>query len=199
MSQTPDGTHPPEFSARQRAVIRHLAAGLTPLEVADLVRGVTPAKIKRWFRSRAFKDAVRGAATHEGAIEDFLSYGEEVAVLTAIEVMSNAVDGKGRPDYKTRLEAAIELLNRKGQRGMPVQSTETKQLVVHGDMNKALDQALRDPGVKAWLDTQPATVGRLTKMIEETHQIAAPAGDTGDRGGEAPESLSPVDFEIVEG
>lgn len=188
-SQLSHGTGP-QFSALQRAVIRQLAAGFSPAEIARLLR-VSSRQIRAWLADPAFAAEVeRTVASHDAAMQDLLIYGEEVAVTTALMVMQDAVDGRGKIDYKTRLQAALEFLNRKGQRGAPVQSQEVKQLTLTGNMNDALSQALRDPGVRDWLDKEPDVLKALVSgepSAAQPHEVPSPV--------ELPSS----DFEILDG
>ena len=186
-AQLPHGSSR-SLSALQKAVVRQLAGGFTPPEIAKLLR-VSSKQIRTWLEDLSFADEVeRTVANHDAAMQDYLIYGEEIAVSTALSVMQGAVDYKGNVDYKTRLQAAIEFLNRSGKRGAPVQATENKNLTLTGNMDNALATALRDPGVRDWLDKEPDV---LKSLMTGTTEVPLAA----------PKPLSPIppdsDFEII--
>ena len=186
-----DGTHP-AFTPKQRIVAQLLAAGFSQGEVQRCVR-VAPRTIRDWkANAPGFAAYVEHLAANQSvALASLLAQGEELAVVTALEVMQHAETDKGKPDYRLRLSAAVEFLNRRGERGMPVARQQIQSTIISGDVEDAIKTALRDPGVKAWLSNNPEAREALGTIgeVEETRGLL-PSGPDPARADERSESAS---------
>lgn len=80
------------------------------------------------------------AERHAETMEDLLSDAERQAVAAMTELLVS-------PDHDVRFKAAESILNRAGKRGKPVDQMEQRSIAMTGDLNKTLQQALRDPTV----------------------------------------------------
>lgn len=167
------------LSNQQRAALRYLAAGNEPSEVASILRGVTVKRLKIWSEDHEFMDALKNLQGDiDAEMTDLLVHGEEQAVYTLLKVMEDActVTKAGMiPDYKTRMVAAVQFLDRRGNRGKVAS-------VHHVDHDiGALSAAwLSDPGVRDWLDTDGQDVKKALSALP-------------------PEDTEEADYEIVSG
>lgn len=165
MSQTTHGT--PQLSPQKQLAARLLAGGRSISDVARRT-GIGRVSIHRWLKDEAFLAVMQSMVDdHDAAIREFLLYGEEKAVETLFEVMDKAMDSKGKPDYRTRMEAAIQFLDRRGSRGKPIDQQEIKQLTLHGTSRDTAIAALSDPTLRAWIDEQPALKNKLKEELKQ--------------------------------
>lgn len=198
VSQNSHGT--PQLSPQKQLAARLLAGGRSPTDVARRL-GIGRVSIYRWLKDDEFTAAIEAMVhDHDAAIREFLLYGEEKAVETLFEVMDKAVDGKGKPDYRTRMEAAIQFLDRRGGRGKPVDQQEIKQLTLSGTTRDTAIAALSDPTLRAWLDEQPHLKAKLKDELMSQVEITGlePIGAMqGLLAGAEAEPLTD-DFEVVD-
>jgi hypothetical protein len=91
---------------------------------------------------------------HSDLVEATLVEGERKAAETLIQALS--AETRGAPNWTVRLNAALSLLDRAGQRGRAVERQQIAQVVARAqpDVEDALRRALRDPGVRTWLKGQ---------------------------------------------
>lgn len=175
MSETPDdevlpGKPPKTFKARSQklfkkpikgtyAYFRHLrmiqlwCQGLSFREIgAEL--GYTGESTVRNFcyspEGRLMRDEFMRT---RDIVQDYLTVGELVGVKTLIELAHTAKNETVRKD------AAIRLAEMAGQRGKPIERSESKSLsaMLSGEeARKAIQGALADPGVQSLLESTPA-------------------------------------------
>jgi hypothetical protein len=156
-----------------RAAI-HLASGLSERETATEC-GVPIAAVKRWLKLPQFSQAVETATMRRLArVEDVLLEGEREAVDTlvaALTAMTTAKSGKKVvmvPDWPTRRAAADSLLNRRGERGKPVERVQQANFNINSpEIRNQLAQALADPAVRAFLDQDPVLAARLRQELTQ--------------------------------
>ena len=156
-----------------RAAI-HLASGLPERETATEC-GVSIAAVRRWLKLPQFTEALETATTRRlSRIEDLLLAGEHEAVETltaALSAMTTAKSGKKVvmvPDWPTRRAAADCLLNRRGERGRPVEKIQQANFNINSpEIRNELAQALADPAVRAFLDQDPGFAARLRHELAE--------------------------------
>jgi hypothetical protein len=88
-------------------------------------------------------------------IEDQLVEGEREAAQTLRDALE-ATESDGSPNWEVRIKAAVRFLDAAGRRGKPADRVEQRTLTLTGDAAQAaVAAALRDPGVRQWLDAQP--------------------------------------------
>jgi hypothetical protein len=139
----------------QRLVAQRLGAGQTLVDVAEAMR-LPYATVRKWSKDEAVAQAIEEATIeHTQLVEAMLLAGERAAANTLLEALE-AVDGKGQPNWKVRVTAALSLVDRAGSRGKPVERTQLQAMVAgKADVQEALERALRDPGVRAWIQSDP--------------------------------------------
>ena len=84
-------------------------------------------------------------------IESALMEGELKAAFVIDEALE-ARDKEGQIDWPTRVKAALSLLDRQGRRGKAVERIESKSIEYKGDLNELLLAALRDPGMREFIE-----------------------------------------------
>lgn len=106
-------------------------------------------------------------------VEDTLKEGEGKAAATLILALGATTplklkSGKFhfRPDWETRVKAATSLLDRRGERGKPVD----RALQATGHFNpatvaKELGAALSDPAVRAFIDQDPKFAAQFRREL----------------------------------
>lgn len=143
--------------AQKRRIARLAALGLTVGEIAAEAHvGVARVRIALNYsdvqaRVKALQDDA------DALIKDALTDGELVAAEVLYDLMKNAAD------ERVRLQAAVQFLDRTGTRGAPVERISQQSVQLTGDAAQlALVNALRDPGVQAWLKSErPDLVQKL--------------------------------------
>ena len=162
-----------------RAAI-HLASNLSERETATEC-GVPIAAVRRWLKLPQFTEALETATMRRlSRIEDLLLAGEREAVETltaALSAMTTAKSGKKVvmvPDWPTRRAAADSLLNRRGERGRPVERIQQANFNINSpEIRNELAQALADPAVRAFLDQDPVFAARLRQELAELQKPLA--------------------------
>jgi CRP-like cAMP-binding protein len=139
----------------QRLAAQRLGAGQTAIEVAEILR-IPYSTVRAWVRNPDVAQAIQEAAIeHAQLVEAMLLAGEREAANTLLEALK-AVNSKGDPDWKVRVAAALSLVDRAGARGKPVERTQLQAMVAgKADVQEALSKALKDPGVRAWIKSDP--------------------------------------------
>lgn len=164
--ETADATPPPRRSARGRTlfafarnkrVARLVASGMHPRDIAKQI-GLTRAHIYAIAKEPGFQEMVQDfVANNDTFVREGLLEGER----SAINFMVNLVENESA-DEELRFKAAHTLLDRAGARGKPVERVESKSLQLSGDAAQAaLANALRDPGVRSWLEANPQVAKAL--------------------------------------
>lgn len=162
-----------------RAAI-HLASGLNERETAAQC-GAPLAHVKRWTKLPSFQQALEMATARRLArMEDLLLAGEREAVETltaALTAMTTAKSGKKViyvPDWPTRRAAADSLLNRRGERGKPVDRIQQATMNFNSpEVRNELTQAMADRGVRVFLEKDPALAAQFRR---ELAQLASGSG-----------------------
>jgi hypothetical protein len=104
--------------------------------------------------------------------------GEKQAAETLMQALG-AESKSGAPLWKQRIDAAVSLLDRAGQRGkaierQQIQAESTVTTTSEADRVSALKAALRDPGVRAWIEANnmmalpPMAEVEVVDSIEES-------------------------------
>lgn len=154
----------------QHVAVRYLAAGWDEGRVATELK-LPKAIVKKWMRDvpafiRAYQEAV---VTHRDVVEAMLLVGEREAARTLIEAL-DATKSDKTPNWVVRVQAAMSLMDRAGERGRATEKQQVAQVTAHvkadGHAEEALRRALRDPGVRSWLKES----GQLA-ALEEPAQI----------------------------
>lgn len=204
------GMHPsterPEAPEVSRSDGAYLPAfGLTSLQVVaaiELSKGRKAIDIKRqfnisdqmwrsWQKNRRFLEYNTSLLQQrESVVIEILKDAE----LQAAAVLAGALnadspmrhkDGKIRlyPNWEVRTRAAISVLDRKGERGKPIERVASSNVNHNVPAQGEVAQALNDPAVKAFLAGNPAFE---QKLRGELQQLAA-----GGEPVEASENSSP--------
>ena len=143
------------LSPIQRVAVRHLAAGWSDERVSQELK-VAKGQITKWRKlDPEFKKALEEATLdHVTLVEAMLVDGERQAAETLIQALR--AESRGGPNWTVRLNAALSLLDRAGQRGRAVEKQQIAQVVARAqpEVEDALRRALRDPGVRSWLKGQ---------------------------------------------
>lgn len=135
--------------------------------------------VAKWRKTDPlFRKALEVASLdHAQLVEAALAEGERAAAETLIEALG-AETPQGKPHWTVRVQAAQSLLDRAGARGKAIERQQIAQagVVTHlkgisasGNVEEALRNALRDPGVRAWLKSE----GKMELLSAET----APEGE----------------------
>lgn len=139
----------------QRLAAQRLGAGQPAIDVAEAMK-IPYSTVRAWMRNPEVAQAIEEATIeHSQLVEAMLLAGERAAANTLLQALE-AVNGKGEPDWKTRVAAALSLVDRAGSRGKPVERTQLQAMVAgKADVQEALARALKDPGVRAWIAKDP--------------------------------------------
>jgi len=144
-----------------RRVARMAVEGLTNGEIA-LKTGMS----MRWVAyvlkdKRVTEEVDRLVRATDATVIELLEEGERKAAATLGEAL-DATAPDGSPLWDIRIKAAVRFLDAAGRRGKPADKIETQMLSLTGDAAKAaLVNALRDPGVRAFLAAQPELRAQL--------------------------------------
>lgn len=132
------------MSKQQERAAKYLALEVPISQVAKFV-GVSRQTVHAWLGIPEFQALVQQFTENNLALlEDILLEGERAAAIALTELVNSE-------DEEMRFKAAVRLLDMRGQRGKPVDKTESKTLALKGDVNKLLEAALRDPSVRGYL------------------------------------------------
>lgn len=156
----------------QRLVARRLGGGEGPVEVARLMK-FDVSNIHRWYKEvPGFLEAVELATQeHEAVVTALLVAGETRASETLLSALE-ATTTEGEPNWRIRVQAAVNLLDRAGQRGAPIARQQIQANVnSNAVVQTTLVSALRDPTVRAWLIEEPKFAGVL-KGVAEAEVVA---------------------------
>jgi hypothetical protein len=168
---------------RKAQAVRFLALGMNAKEVSERI-GVHHDTVRKWKRDPLFQAAVdRLQERHQDMMEEELLEGEKRAMKTIFEALEARLPGtvlvkedgekvefEGPPDWKTRMNAAIRMLDMQGRRGKPVEKQEVKQEMITGDLNELLRQALADPGVRDFM-LESGIAGALPSPVPPEEEI----------------------------
>ena len=152
-----DGGAAIDSHSLKRRIARLAALGLTAAEISRELH-ITPALANRALQYSDVQQRVKALQDDADAIiKEALTDGELVAAEVLYDLMKNA------KNEKVKLEAAIQFLDRTGSRGQPVERIQQHTTNLTGDAAQvALVNALRDPGVQAWLrDSRPDLLQKL--------------------------------------
>jgi hypothetical protein len=131
---------------------------------------------KQWIKDPMFTNAVsRRLHRLDQLVEDNLKDGEAQASATLIAALGAETpvrhkDGKVRmhPNWEVRVRSAISLLDRRGERGKPVERVQAAtQNWNITEVRSELSQALADPAVRAFLAADPAFAERLRQELRQ--------------------------------
>lgn len=162
------------ISPIQRLAITHLAAGWSDERVAAELK-IAKGQVAKWRRIDAgFKSELEKATlNHAASVEALLIAGEREAAETLLLALK--AESRGAPNWTVRLNAALSLLDRAGQRGRAIEKQQIAQVVARAqpDVEDALRRALRDPGVRSWLKGKEGGLMNLLTSGAETITIEA--------------------------
>jgi hypothetical protein len=121
-------------------------------------------------------------ATHSyvGRIQALLLEGEVRAsqtLIAALDAMMPAKSGSKVimvPDWPSRIRAADSLLDRRSERGKPVERVQAANFNFTPEVRSELSQALHDPVVKQMLDEDPDLKRRLVLELARLQTGAGP-------------------------
>lgn len=168
------------WTPQKRICATYIAMGKSRRSVAKLtgVAETTLQDWESWPEWKVFCEEIseRHAETMEGLLAD----SERLAVMAMNELLEST-----DPDVK--FKAAESLLNRAAKRGKPVDQMEQRSIAMTGDLNKTLQQALRDPTV----------IDRLAGANIKLDIPALPAGTPRPTEGVDAEILEDPDYELV--
>lgn len=162
--------------ARNRRVARLVASGMHPREIAKQL-GVTRSHVYAIAKEPGFQQMVQDfVENNDTFVRDGLLEGER----SALNFMLNLVEDENAP-LELRHKAAHTLLDRAGNRGKPVERVESKHLNLSADdAQAALANALRDPGVRVWLEQNQDVAAALLLPPNSTDQTALAPEPTDD-------------------
>jgi hypothetical protein len=155
--------------AQVRHIARLVALGKGPVRIAQEL-GLASRTVSYILADPRCEEEVRKLldATDEFVHEKLLE-GERHAAATLKEAL-DATQEDGTPNWDVRLKAAIRFLDSAGRRGRPVERVESQEVQLTGDAAAlALANALRDPGVRTWLDAHPQTKQQLLAPPEPSN------------------------------
>lgn len=156
------------LSPVQKLAIKHLASGWSDRRVAEELK-LTISQVKKWrqFDGEFQKELDVAAVKHSDLVEAMLIEGERKAAEMLIEALR--AETRGLPNWTVRLNAALSLLDRAGQRGRAVEKQQIAQVVARAqpDVEDALRKALRDPGVRTWLKSSGNEIAKLLPAGEQ--------------------------------
>lgn len=161
-----NAAHAPAWKARENALARLLAMGLSQRQAALRVR-MTEERVRGYMRDELFRKHVENIGLRiADRVEDEIATALRDIELEAVQNLWELAE-KAKSE-EVRLKATISILDRAGQRGAPAQRIQ--QQVATLDMNKPLpDQvraALADPGVQQLLHKNPQL---QRKLLQEPH------------------------------
>lgn len=145
---------------QQHRAARLAAVGYKPAQIEAELH-ISKGRVAEWFRTVSFQaEVAKLQERHDELIQDHLLAAELLAVKRLMELMVSE-------DEEIALKAAIEALNRRGTRGAPVQKQKIESLsaVLHGGDSALVAHALRDPGVRAFLESNPDLKAQVTKLL----------------------------------
>lgn len=163
----------------QLVVARELAKGRDARTVRRQF-GITTGAWATWFKDPAFLDQVqRKVERFDALVEETLAEGEIEAASTLVQALAATSPIKRKdgsilqfPNWDVRVRAAVSLLDRRGERGKPVERQLGATLnIKSGDIAKQLAGALADPAVQQFLQHDPALAKQLQR---ELAQLAPP-------------------------
>ena len=153
----PHGEETASSYSLKRRIARLAALGLTSAEIGRELH-ITTSLVNRALQYSDVKARIQALQDDADAvIKEALTDGELVAAEVLYDLMKNA------SNEKVRLEAAVQFLDRTGTRGQPVERIQQQSVTLTGDAAQvAFVNALRDPGVQAWLrDERPDLLQKL--------------------------------------
>lgn len=141
-----DGGAAADGYSLKRRIARLAALGLTAAEIARELH-ITTNLVNRALQYSDVRARVQALQDDADlVIKDALTDGELVATEVLYDLMKNA------KNEKVKLEAAIQFLDRTGNRGQPVERIQQQNVNLTGDAAQvALVNALRDPVIQEWL------------------------------------------------
>lgn len=167
----------PGLTPIQVLAVRYTASGLTPTDVGERLK-VSPGVVRQWMRLPHVRAALDIAlADHEALVSAQLLEGESRAAA----VLSEALEARlpsGLPNWRVRLDAAMSLLDRSGQRGRAIERSLVKASVSDGNTDQAeamLRKALKDPSVRAWIQRERPQLLPASESVE----VSAPPYNEG--------------------
>lgn len=161
------------LSALQMVCARRLADGEKAADVRKAY-GVPPTTWKKWLVNPKFIAAVESRIVRADEITlQGLAEGELKGMATLVSALEaekpvKHKDGKIRmhPDWDARVRAAISLLDRRGERGKPVERRVQGNVDMTSDsVRNELVGALADPTVQKFLRDNPETAARLRNEL----------------------------------
>ena len=176
------------LSPKKLRAARLLAAGMTRNDVAERLN-VHVQTLRDWeHKDEDFRLEIEETANRMAdQIESALMEGELKAAFVIDEALE-ARDKEGQIDWSTRVKAALSLLDRQGRRGKAVERIESKSIEYKGDLNELLLAALRDPGMREFIEATvpqellPSPVPLKKKDIEDGEYEVIEGDPEGDRG-----------------
>jgi hypothetical protein len=158
----------------------YLASGLSAGETARRC-GLSRSTVTRWLQNPRFALAVREATqTHVGRIQALLLEGEIRAsqtLIAALDAMTPTKSGSKVvmvPDWPSRIRAADSLLDRRSERGKPIERVQSENVNWNpGEMRSELASALHDPAVQKLLRDDPQLKSRLMLELVRMQPTAA--------------------------
>lgn len=161
------------LSAIQVVAARELAQGKSGLQVRRSY-GISRATWATWEVNPHFLNEIKARLEKaDQVVEEALKEGESKAAATLILALAATTplklkSGKYhfRPDWETRVKAAMSLLDRRGERGKPVD----RALQATGHFNpatvaKELGAALSDPVVRQFIDQDPKFAAQFRREL----------------------------------
>lgn len=148
------------MTPQQHRAARLAALGYNARQVAKELH-IKDGRVADWFRSVTFQNKVEELQSqHDELISDHLLAAE----LKAVRRLQQLMDSE---DDEIALKASVEALNRRGTRGAPVlkQKIEQFSAVLQGGDAALVANALRDPGVRAFLESNPDLKAQVTKLL----------------------------------
>lgn len=147
-----------------RRVCRLYNSGTTMLEIARKVQK----DVKTVYRMVQSPEGEEYFLFLNKGVEDKLLELEQMALEVKKRVLEEGLLGD-LDMLKLADASATDILNRAGKRGKPTDTSESKTLTLTGDAAAvAIANALRDPGVRAVIEADPALRDRLlTKGTNE--------------------------------
>lgn len=151
----------------QLLAIKRLSAGEKPSDVQRELR-LPSGYVLGWLKLPIFINRLREEMANTLAILDtLLVEGEIEAAKTLVSALS-AQNAHGKPDWKTRVEAAESLLNRSGKRGPIVEKLSASMEMK--DANSEWAKALQDPSVRAWIsEKHPQVLAQILPAASAAH------------------------------
>lgn len=142
----PHGDETASSYSLKRRIARLAALGLTSAEIGRELH-ISTSMVNRALQYSDVQARIQALQDDADAvIKEALTDGELVATEVLYDLMKTATN------EKVRLEAAIQFLDRTGQRGQPVERIQQSSVALTGDAAQlALVNALRDPAVQEWL------------------------------------------------